>query len=177
MHYLSYHCSVKKCMKEPHNSSRQQSPRSYAGLSCRWWNSQIPWQWWITPVSLNSDAKRSVKATDVQSGGALQTARVKLWYVLLLSFHLDRWVLKWNYKDAKPSQWAGWSISTWQWCEYGGFSPGQAWAGAPVPHCPPTTPVAQLAPQTLTKGPWHMVVFPFSSIVKQFSKYIFFSCG
>lgn len=159
MHYLSYHCSIKKCVKEPHNSSRRQSPWSYAGLLGRWWNSQIPWQWWITPHVTHSNAKRSVKATDMENGGLFKLHEEKFGMFHCFLFILIIEVFKWNDRDAKPSQWLGWFISTWQWCYCGGFCPGRAWAGDLEPCCSATIPMAQLAPHILTKGAWHMGFF------------------
>lgn len=112
MHYLSYHCSITKCVKEPHNSSRRQSPWSYAGLICRWWNSQIPWQWWITLHVTHSDAKRSVKATDMENEGLFKLHEEKFGLFHCFLSILIIQVFKWNCRDAKPSQWLGWFIST-----------------------------------------------------------------
>lgn len=71
-HCLSYHSSIKKYTKKLHKSFRQQSPWSYAGLSCQWWNSQIPWQWWVIPFIAGRAAKRIIKATGTENMRPLQ---------------------------------------------------------------------------------------------------------
>lgn len=171
-HYLSYHCSIKKCTKEPHNSSRQRSPWSYAGLPRRWWNSQIPWQWWIAPCVTNSDTERGVKAIGRQNGGLFKVheGNFDMFYCFL--FVLITEILKWNCRDTKPGQWAGWFISTWQWCEYSSFYPGQA-------SLPFTSPVAQAGMSNPKEGSMAYGIFFFFIYTQTFQQICisFCSCG
>lgn len=163
MHYLSYHCSIKKCTKEPHNSSRQQSPWSYTGLPCRWWNSQIPWQWWITPCVTISDAKRGVKATGRRNRGLFKVheENFDMFYCFLFILIIE--ILKWNYRDAKPGQWAEWFISTLQRCKYGSFCPGQA-------SLPFTSPVAQAGTSNPKEGSMAYGIFFFFICTQTFQQ-------
>lgn len=64
-------------MKKQHKSFRQQSPWSYAGLSCQRWNSPIPWQWWVIPFITGRAAKRIIKATGMEIMRPLQIRVIK----------------------------------------------------------------------------------------------------
>lgn len=165
MHYLSYHCSIKKCTKEPHNFSRQRSPWSYAGLPRRWWNSQIPWQWWIAPCVTNSDTERGVKAIGRQNGGLFKVheGNFDMFYCFL--FILITEILKWNCGILSLASGQGDSFL---------LGSGVNTAASTQARPPYPSPPLWLKPacQTLKKGPWHMGFFSFSSIHKHFSKYV-----